>query len=302
LSSLLCHGSNLSRKGASGKPGEVQTDFSKNWRFLLRGIIYLTSREQNQGELELIDAEVLDGLHRMTHLAQQSGRHLAESVVATSPIRTEPQRTYTPTGATVDGEGSHVPFEIAKMYRSRNKNAWYQLKEKLESFGKESQMFRQIDVKSFGHTTDDPFQLQFSFDGPKMNLVDLGYGTSQVLPIVFHIAQSKRRTRFLIQQPEVHLHAKAQASLGQFFVESYIEKRSSFVIETHSDFIIDRFRLAVREGKISPEDISILFFQRKRLEDEIDHIELDKNGEPVDPPDAYRTFFIDEQMKILVIR
>jgi len=103
----------------------------------------------------------------------------------------------------------------------------------------------------------------------------------------------------LIQQPEVHLHPKAQAALGQFFVDANLQKQQSFVLETHSDFIVDRVRLSIANGSIKKEDVAILFFERQRLENKIHVIRLDTDGEPMNPPRTYRDFFLGEQMKIL---
>jgi predicted ATPase len=93
-------------------------------------------------------------------------------------------------------------------------------------------------VKTLGDKLGDPFQLHVKM--PEMtaemsvNLTDVGYGVSQSLPI---IVQSILRTGtdwLLLQQPEVHLHPRAQAALGSFFVRQVAENNRRFVIETHS--------------------------------------------------------------------
>ena len=71
------------------------------------------------------------------------------------------------------------------------------------------------------------------------------------------------------------------------------------MLETHSDFIVDRVRNAVASGLINKNDVSILFFQRQRLENSIRVIEIDDDGNPINPPPAYRAFFLDEQLKML---
>jgi predicted ATPase len=218
---------------------------------------------------------------------------------ATSAIRTKPLRTYTPGFESRDGEGSHVPFEMANLFRAKNKDPWKKIKSSIDSFGLSSEMFKEISIKSFGLNTSDPFQIQFSSDGPKTNIVDLGYGTSQVVPIIYSVAVSPANSLFLIQQPEVHLHPKAQAALGSFFVDSYVDEKKEFILETHSDFIVDRIRNAILQGRISRQDVSILFFERRRLDNSITEIALDDKGFPTDPPEQYRAFFIDEQLRIM---
>lgn len=282
-----------------GIPRVARVDFARYWPFLLRDLRFRIMRNLDPNQRNLLNDGVDSTVVSLIETAEALSRELTGKVEATSAIRTKPQRTYTPGTEKIDGEGSHVPFEIAKLYRSRNKDEWKRLKASIDAFGEYSEMFKEISVKAFGKSVSDPFQIQFSSDGPKMNLVDLGYGTSQILPILYNLTVSGRRNRHLIQQPEVHLHPKAQAALGDFFVNTFIDKRLNFILETHSDFIVDRIRNSIFKNIIKKEDVSILFFERSRLENKITPIRLDDFGEPVDPPDSYRAFFIGEQLRNL---
>lgn len=246
--------------------------------------------------------EVNDAIGALSRYIQPFFSDFDTHIEATSAIRTKPLRTYTPGTDLQDSEGSHVPFDIAKLARRRNKEEWLKLSEQLNKFGRESDMFHEIDVKSFGQTASDPFQIVFSSLGPRRNIVDLGYGTSQVLPIIYTSAKgSAYGSTFLIQQPEVHLHPKAQAALAQFFVDAFKAKSQNFILETHSDFIVDRIRAEIARGSIAKGDVSLLFLQRRRLENSITEVKLNDHGEPVDPPRGYRTFFLDEQLRTLGI-
>ena len=90
--------------------------------------------------------------------------------------------------------------------------------------------------------------------------MDVGYGITQILPILVEIIHSGPTT-FLLQQPEVHLHPRGQAEFSTFLAKSVNKKKHSFLIETHSDYIIDRVRMSVRDKIIKPEDVSILYFE-----------------------------------------
>jgi hypothetical protein len=284
----------------SSSPPLSRADFARYWPFLLRDLRYRLRSSLDEKQQTLF-ADPSDSVSRFSDLVDEFSIRLPRVIEATSAIRTRPQRTYTPGTEQYDGEGTHVPYEIAKLYRSKSRenSEWTKIKGALEDFGTQSEMFKEISVKSFGQTASDPFQLQFSSDGPRTNLADLGYGTSQVLPILYSVARAQRPGFFLIQQPEVHLHPKAQAALGDFFVTFNRSMGARFVLETHSDFIVDRVRRSISRGVLDKEDVSILFFQRERLENRITQIRLDDHGEPIKPPSAYRAFFIGEQLKIL---
>lgn len=281
--------------------GVSRADFGRYWHFLLNDMNFRLERASGSTDTPSAPPEAKKSVAKLANYYAQLSHSLATRVEATSAIRTKPLRTYTPGSDVPDAEGTHVPFEIAKLSRS-NKELWRRVKRDLEVFGNTSEMFKAITVKSFGDSASDPFQLQLSLEGRRMNLVDLGYGVSQVLPILYSLARSgTSRTRHLIQQPEVHLHPKAQAALGEYFVDSWINSKSEFVIETHSDFIVDRVRRAIFRKKLGAADVSIVFFERRKLENTATVIVLDEEGNPVNPPPSYRNFFLAEQLRIMGI-
>ena len=107
--------------------------------------------------------------------------------------------------------------------QATDKKRWDALKAQLVDFGQRSDLFQNIDVKILGGSMGNPFQLRVKVRGPNSNIVDVGYGVSQILPILVHILDLpvSRRYRsgeesivFLLQQPEVHLHPRAQAALS----------------------------------------------------------------------------------------
>ncbi len=124
------------------------------------------------------------------------------------------------------------------------------MKESLERFGDASGLFHGLDVKRLGRQESSPFQILIKIAGPAFNLVDVGYGVSQALPIVVDLLQGKKGQMFLVQQPEVHLHPRAQAELGTLLGQLAKADKKRIIVETHSDYLIDRVRMDVRDGKI----------------------------------------------------
>jgi predicted ATPase len=219
---------------------------------------------------------------------------------AFAPIRTSPQRTYDPVRADPKPEGSHVPMLLASLSHSAAKGEWSALESGLNEFGKNSGLFEHIEVIRKGKKKSDPFQIGVRDGGPSVNLVDVGYGVSQVLPILVDtLQQSKKNVVFLMQQPEVHLHPQAQAELGSFFARR-ANAAQRFVVETHSDYLVDRVRMEVRRGEhVKPEDVSLLYFERHKHGATIHNLELDKRGSISNPPPKYRQFFLDEERRLL---
>ena len=221
---------------------------------------------------------------------------------ASAPVRSKPRRTYDPARPTPDPEGDYVPMYLANMF-FQNRMAWATLKKRLEAFGKSAGLFDEISIKPLGKKESEPFQVQIRkfgarLKGPQRNLIDVGYGVSQALPVIIELLRSDAPPLFLLQQPEVHLHPSAQAALGSMLCEVAGQDRQ-LVIETHSDHLMDRVRMDVRDRKtgLKPDDVSILFFERKDLDIHIHSLRLDEEGNVQNAPEGYRRFFMDETQR-----
>ena len=223
---------------------------------------------------------------------------------ASEPVRSKPRRTYDLASFVSDPEGYNIPTRLASLAR-RNDHVWENFKRGLERFGSNAGIFDEINVKHLGKPASTPFQIQFRKHGkrgkgPEQNLIDVGYGISQVLPILTELLLPGASRMALLQQPEVHLHPSAQATLGSLFCEIASQGRQ-LVIETHSDHLMDRVRMDVRDGKthLKPKDVSILFFERNDLSVQIHSIRLDGEGNVLDAPQSYRRFFMEETRRSL---
>lgn len=229
-----------------------------------------------------------------------SGRQL----FASAPVRSKPHRTYDPARPSRDPEGEYIPMYLADIY-FQDPEKWKMLRSALEAFGKSAGLFDEISVKPFGTTASGPFQVQIRIfgrktRGPQRNLIDVGYGVSQVLPVVTELLRGDAPPMFLLQQPEVHLHPSAQAAMGSLFCQ-IASPRRRLLVETHSDHMLNRIRMDVRDGKaaLKPEDVSILFFERDDLDVGIHSLRLDREGNVLGAPDSYGRFFLEETARSL---
>ncbi len=241
---------------------------------------------------------------------EQSLLPLLPPSVPLAPLRAKPARTYDPVREVATPEGMHVPMLMMRLARADSER-WRRLQKHLVAFGKDSGLFTDITVKSHGQQLSDPFQLRVKANsGTHANIVDVGYGVSQSLPILVDVLtaqeeQAQRRAggpiQFLLQQPEVHLHPRGQAELASFLVAAARRYGHRFLVETHSDYIVDRVRTSVREGRIAADDVSILYFEpRKKLKAvRLYSLRLDEFGNVQNAPPGYRAFFFREMDRTL---
>ena len=219
-------------------------------------------------------------------------------VYSFAPIQSRPQRTYDSLREYTSPEGSDIPMVLMNISRVGGKR-WNALKDELVKFGISSGLFADVNVKKLGSSTSDPFQLQINVRGPQVNLMDVGYGVNQILPILVRIFGMPEETTFLMQQPEVHLHPRGQAELSSLLIEIAQQGKQNFVIETHSDYMIDRARVNIRGGKIPPEDVSLIYLEPHQRDVRVHNIKFDKQGNLVGAPSSYRRFFLEESDKFL---
>ena len=228
-------------------------------------------------------------------------------LIPIAPLRSKPKRTYDPVREAASPEGEHIPMLMMRLNR-KEKDHWDSLHDDLVEFGGDAGLFSDIKVRRHGRQMSDPFQLQVKVrSGPYANIVDVGYGISQSLPILVDImaandrpSRPNRRERtFLLQQPEVHLHPRGQAQLASLFIQAFKKRGNRFLIETHSDYIVDRVRISVRQGLLKPDDVSILYFEPNGNAVNIHNMGLDDDGNLEGAPPGYREFFLRETDQLL---
>ena len=112
-------------------------------------------------------------------------------------------------------------------------------------------------------------------DGEKDNIVDVGQGYSQVLPIavmLWDVASKQHKCEFtdtiVIEQPEVHLHPSMQADMVKLFLNALklSKKRNNpirLVIETHSPVIVNRIGKMIRLKEVKSEEVSVFLFNKE---------------------------------------
>lgn len=275
----------------------AQTASSKTFRFdsLFGYLVESIQPLSREGKLTAELARLLTNVQRMMLGLRASLPH----VTALSPLRTRPRRTYDELNDEFKPEGDHVPLILARLLAGKHKEHGPEIQTLLK-FGAASGLFEKIDVKRLGKQPSDPFQVRIKMKGPDANLVDVGYGVSQALPIAMESIVAPNNELLLIQQPEVHLHPKAQAALGTFFAELAAGTTGKqFVIETHSDYLIDRIRMAVAEQTIRADRVQFLYLERHGLDIRIHELRLDNFGNITNAPPGYRSFFLQEELKLM---
>ncbi|TQE99083.1 MAG: DUF3696 domain-containing protein [Spiribacter salinus] len=133
--------------------------------------------------------------------------------------------------------------------------------------------------------------------GSSVNLPDVGFGVSQVLPVIVQCFYAPRASTVIFEQPEIHLHPSVQASLADLFIEAMRskedgeERANQFIIESHSEHFLRRLQRRIAEEEIKNEDVAIYFCEQTPSGARLRELEIDIFGNITNWPEH---FFGDE--------
>lgn len=130
-------------------------------------------------------------------------------------------------------------------------------------------------------------------DGPKASLSDVGFGISQLLPIIVGDIELGNESTLFSAQPEIHLHPNAQANYADYLV-SQIAQNKNYIVETHSEYLLNRIRLAIVKGQLNEDDIRVYYLSQEHDTTKLYPIVFTKSGQINGAPsDFFETYMID---------
>jgi energy-coupling factor transporter ATP-binding protein EcfA2 len=134
------------------------------------------------------------------------------------------------------------------------------------------------------------------------NLADVGQGVSQILPVLVAGLHLGEGSVLIVEEPEIHLHPRAQAELGDFFLTLH-EKGVQSIIETHSEYLVLRLLQHVASGSISPDQVSLNYVYARGDQKEVKRLHVDSQGRFVDEwPEGFFPERLEEAKELARIR
>lgn len=191
-----------------------------------------------------------------------------------SPLRRYPTRGSSPTEVGAQGENS-ITMLANEYVQSKNRIHLKQISNWLDAMG----LAKSVEVSRVGNS--DLFDVTVTLpDGANLPIADLGYGMSQVLPVLAQCSFAPKQSTLLFEQPELHLNHTAAKLLSGVFVSAAKERALHIVAETHSRELFLGLMDEIRAGRLSKDEIAVYTVSRqdgnsqfKRIE-----VEVDLNG------------------------
>lgn len=178
-----------------------------------------------------------------------------ESILHVTPLRAQPKRYYLLENS-LDHQQLNT-FDSSSLAEILKKNP-----DIVESL---NDILCEFDMSIILNKTNEIIhQIRIVQNNLELDITDVGFGVSQVLPILVQALKAEKYSVVIIEQPEIHLHPKMQTWLTDFLVNISLDKKIRFIIETHSESIIKRLQLRMLDPKYDFDhtSVSILNFER----------------------------------------
>lgn len=179
------------------------------------------------------------------------------------PFRQSPLRRYPFRGSTATEVGPQGEATITLLASERVQTQDRMHAKQIDRWLKDLGLAKSVELARVG--TSDLFDVSMRLpDDTKLPIADLGYGLSQVLPVLTQCSFAPAKSTLLFEQPELHLHENAARKLAKVFHETSNEKQCKVVIETHSKELIFELLQLVKSGKLAVTDLAIYSVQRRQ--------------------------------------
>ncbi|MHB8598206.1 MAG: AAA family ATPase [Ktedonobacteraceae bacterium] len=128
-----------------------------------------------------------------------------------------------------------------------------------------------------------------------VSIADVGLGVSQALPVVIALHAASQGQLVYLEQPEIHLHPRAQSALAEVLADA-VKEGKRVVVETHSSLLLLGIQTLVAEGKLSSEMVKLHWFtQQEDGSTKIDSADLDGAGAFGDWPEDFDRVSLDSE-------
>jgi predicted ATPase len=133
-------------------------------------------------------------------------------------------------------------------------------------------------------------------------LTDVGFGVSQVLPVVTLLYYVPEGSTVILEQPEIHLHPLAQAGLADLIINVAMHRNVQIILESHSEHLLLRLQRRIAEEKIKADDVKLYFCDCSKGYSEIKRLRLDLFGNIENWPDRFMGDVFTETAKAELAR
>jgi predicted ATPase len=213
------------------------------------------------------------------------------------PLRTEPAASYTWSGSPPVDVGRQGEYAVQALLAARGTEPRVerQVAEWLAKLG----LIASIHLSRLSERRDYyEVRVKQTPAGSEVLLPDVGFGVSQILPVLVLCAYAQEGSILLLEQPEMHLHPSAQSELADVIIEAVIKRKLQIIVESHSEHFLRRLQMRIAKEEFSAKDAALYFCHIENGESKAELLRLTDDGYVKNwPPN----FFGDEMGDIVAM-
>ena len=220
-----------------------------------------------------------------------------DNIFYLGPLRVFPQRDYLwsrsrPQDVGVRGEKA-IDAILAATAADETRNAWRQTRlrpfqEMVAYWLREMGLIQDFRVAEIAKDSNRwQARVRIQKGGTEALLTDVGFGVSQVLPVVTLLQYVPTGSTVILEQPEIHLHPLAQANLADVIINAATHRKVQVILESHSEHLLLRLQRRVAEESISADDINLYFCDSPNGISRLQPLNLDLFGQIQNWPENF---------------
>jgi predicted ATPase len=228
---------------------------------------------QNAGFLSDLQLELVQMLKRVHYLG---------------PLREFPKRHYTSKGITPSDLGPKGEFVVDAILASRVKGKYISpgrkktrktLEERIAYWLKELGLIHSFEVVPIGIGSSlYEVKVKCGPKSPEVLITDVGFGVSQILPVLVMCYYVPEGSTILLEQPEIHLHPSVQMGLADVFIDVAKNRNVQVILESHSEHLLNRLQRRWAEKSVSKDDVALYFCDVGTTGSQLNELDIDIFG------------------------
>ncbi len=229
------------------------------------------------------------GLNSFLRL-QKAFENLFSQIRHLGPLREYPKHCYTWEGNHPVSIGQYGEGMIAALLSGRIR--LLSIDEQILNWLQRLELIDSYDLHPVSGTGRDyQFVVKQYKSGPQVPLTDVGFGVSQVLPVLTLCYYAPEGSILILEQPESHLHPKVQSELADVLIDVVKNRNVQIILESHSEHLLHRLTRRIAEEKISENDMALYFCEINDGKSTAEKLKVDEYGNISNWP---QNFFGDE--------
>ena len=231
---------------------------------------------QNAGFLSNLELEFENLFSRMFYLG---------------PLREYPQRQYTWAGARPADMGRRGERVADALLAAREQGDYLSrgrgrsrtrltLEQRVAMWLKDLGLIEHFEIRSIAPGSN-LFQVwvRRAAQAPEVLITDVGFGVSQILPVLVLCYYAPEGSTLILEQPEIHLHPSVQAGLAEVFVDAVKTRHIQIILESHSEHLLRRLQRCIAEERLAAKDAALYFVTNSAGESQLEPLQLNSFGE-----------------------